>query len=467
MLFTAPAFIFVFLPLSVIFCLMLGEKIRRVGLALVGAAFYILLNISTPVNLIWVPLLIIYAYFSARLIASVKKSFLGVVLGVVPLIWLVLIRQLAYYDAGYAYPVGITLPVMCVSAYIWDVHYGDKVENNFARLLVYFLYFPIMIVGPFVGYSEFSSLLDEKYERIGLENISIGIRLYAVGFIKRIAVGAVLIDGYAKIFEYSWEAPDFAIIFLLLLLIYFGVFFSFSGYLDMAVGISQMYGVRLSPVMANPLTVATTGEYSRTLFGSVREWTERYVIIPLSRRGGKNISTPLKIALYALCTVAVIRTDIISLMIAGVLFVFSLVSSCLKLDKKYKEGRTGIRVVFGAVTVVVLGAFWLFMTIGTLERTIWDYLADMYSGNAEYQTDMVLISFSALKYLCVFVIALVTLLPQAKWLAKRHEAWNDRQRAVADYIWLGILLALFIFTIVFFLPQYDEYDYMPFRYIII
>ncbi len=467
MLFTAPAFMFVFLPLSIIFCAVFGKGRRRLCLTLVCVMYYILANVSTPINLVWLPILTVYAYCSGRLMSSVKTKKIGILLGAVPLVWLILMRQLVYYGGAYAYPVGMTLPSMCVAAYIWDVTYGEEAEVRFFDLWLYLNYFPIMLVGPFVGYADFRKCCEDGGMAQGLEGCSSGIRLFAVGVIKRIAVGAVLIEGYDKIFAYSWESPNLAIILFLLVLIYFGVFFSLSGYYDMAVGISRMYGIRMDAVRANPFKVATVNEYSKTLFGSARLWTRRYIISPIEEIKDGAFPAWLKAALYAVCTVLFIRTDLASMTLLIPLVAFSFASGLLRLDKSYKMGRTGLRAVFGVLTLLVIGVFWAFITIGASGELLFEYLDDITSGNAEYQTDMVLISFSALKYLCVILVGLVTLVPCTDWIMKIYEGLNDKRRALADYGSLAVLLVLFLFTVIFFLPAYPMYNDVPFEYIMI
>ncbi len=467
MLFTSPAFMFVFLPLSMMFCALLGKRHRRLSLVAVCTVYYFVFNIGAPINLVWLPLLTVYAYFAGQLVYLKPKKGVAVFLGLVPLVYLILMRQLAYYGADYVYPVGITLPSMCVAAYIWDIAYGERAESNFLRLWQYFCYFPVMLVGPFISYSEFSELHGSESSCITLEGCSSGIRLFAVGFIKRIAVGATLIGGYGKIFAYSWESPNLAIILLLLVLIYFGAFFSLSGYYDMAVGLSRMYGISLCAVRANPFKVATVNEYSKTLFGSARAWTGKYILSPLAVHRGKQIPRWLSVGICVICTVIFIRADYVSLSLIVPLAAFALISSFLKLDKSYKVGRTGLRAVFGVVTVLVIGAFWVFITIGALEPSLFEYLEDITSGNAEYQTDMVLISFSALKYLCVILIGLLLVIPDTDWIMRKYTRLSERRRALADYGALAAILMLFMFAVMFFLPQYPMYSYKPFEYIVI
>ena len=162
---------------------------------------------------------------------------------------------------------------------------------------------------------------------ITLSRLASGIRYFVLGFIKRIAVGAVLIDGYKKIFTYSWEAPNFMVIFLLLILVYFGVYFSLTGYYDMATGLSRMYGINAPAIEANPLKNATVNEYSHSLLGNVREWSERYVIRPIEQGRSKKLSRLAKISVICLCAVAFVRTELITLVSVIPLIAFSFASA--------------------------------------------------------------------------------------------------------------------------------------------
>ncbi len=468
MLFTAPAFMFVFLPLALLFCVIFGKNRKKLCLGTVCAVFHILLNMDTPMNLAWLPLLIVYAYFASQLLALKRTKLLGALLGIVPLVWLVLMRQLAYFATDvYTYPVGITLPALCAAAYIWDVAYGETPERDFRELWLYLTFFPIMVIGPFLTYTRFKSLTEGDCICISLERMSSGITIFAAGFIKRIAVGATLMEGYGKIFAYSWESPNLAIIILLLALIYFGVFFSVSGYYDMATGISRMFGVDVPEIKANPLKVATVNEYSKTLFGNIREWSDSYVVRPIERARGKNASAFLKISACCVCTVVFLRSEPVMLALCVPLIAFSLASAGLKLDKSYKTGRSGLRALFAMVTIAVIGAFWVFVTMGGGTPSVFDYIGEIGFDNAEYQTDMVLVSFSGVKFLCVALIALILLLPRTDWVLRIYEGSSDRVRSIVDHGELVLLLGSFVFTAVFFLPQFSAYNYAPFGYIII
>ena len=464
MMITAPVFLFAFLPFSVLFYVLFGKNRKKLCLGIVCAVYHVLFNMHDPINILWLPLLIAFSYFAARAVSG-KKKVIAVALGAIPVLWLVIMRALEYSRYfEFVYPIGITLPALCAAAYVWDVAYGDEPELNIGNLALYLGFFAILLVGPFVGYSGFKRLSDSDNMEVTLSRCSSGIGMLALGFIKRIAVGAVLIDGYSRIFEYSWDAPNLAIIVLLVVLIYFGSFFSISGYYDMAVGLSRIYGLDLHAVSANPLAVATVGEYSASLFGSVREWSRKYILTPVEMATGKSMSGLIGIAVTCVCVMVFLRTSLDMLLLALPLIAFAYASMRLGVDGTQKKSRHGVRALWGLLTVLVIGVMWIFITMSG--RAPLD-ISSITFENAEYQTDLVLMTFSGLKYLFVVILAIACLVPGSKIAGRIYSRLGRRACAVVDYGSMLMLLVMFVFAVMFFLPQFEIYDTKPFVYIVV
>ena len=74
MMITAPAFLFAFLPFSVIFCVLFGKNRKKLCLSIVCAVYYVLFNMHAPINMLWLPLLIAFSYFAARAVSGKKKA---------------------------------------------------------------------------------------------------------------------------------------------------------------------------------------------------------------------------------------------------------------------------------------------------------------------------------------------------------------------------------------------------------
>ena len=467
MLFTSPAFMFLFLPMAMIFYVLFGKRRKKICLGIICVVYHVLLNTSSPENLLWLPLLTVYAFFAGELCALKRKRAIAVILGIVPVIWLIIMRQLAYYGGDeMIYPIGITMPSLCAAAYVfdsWDDTF-DNIRNSggkWKRLVDFFgyiIFFPLMILGPFLSYEKFTRLTSDDRLVMSLDRTASGVRYFAMGFIKRIAIGAVLIEGYGKIFAYSWESPNLAIIVFLLVILYFGVFFAVSGYYDMSAGLCLMFGAEMPRIEGNPLKVATVNEYSKQLFPNVREWSDRYVVAPIgSSLGGGQLGL-LRMTSCCICTIIFVRTDFQTLVLCIPLIAFSVALAALKLDRGHKHGRAGLRTLFGGLTILVLGAFWVFITIGGGENDITELIELISFGNAEYQLDMILISFSGLKYLFVSVVAFVLLLPRSERVGKLYGRMSQRARAITDYVGMTVVLVVFVFSVMFFLPDFAKYN---------
>jgi hypothetical protein len=414
--------------------------------------------------MIWLPLLIIYTYFAQKTSAKYGKVWLTALLCVVPFVGLVGVRTLAYmHIQGFVYPVGITMPVLFSISYMWDCR-EDGAKRDMFSLASYICFFPLKILGPIVCYNDFCRITDNENIDFSLYSVADGVRLYAIGFVKRIAVGAVLVEGYQRIFTYSWDSPSLVTLMLLLVLIFFGVFFAVSGYYDMGVGIARMFGFKIAEVNVNPFTVATVNEYSAGLFGSLRVWVKKYVLMPFRKDGGKPLPNTVKMVAYCIFTVVIIRSDLSALLLCIPLSLFSLASAKLGLAKERgRKNRTGLRLLFGFLTMLVMATLWVFFTIGN--GGIFEDVGSSL-GNAEYQTDMMLISFSWIKYLLVILLGACTVVPRTDTAIKISAGLSPRLRAVRDYGSMVIMLVIFIFTAMFFLPQFEIYNTVPFHYIV-
>lgn len=468
MLFTAPAFVFLFLPLAVIFCALFGKRRKKLCLAIVCAVYYFMLYISEPLNMLWLPLLILYSYLAGRAVRALPRRLLAAVLCALPVLWLLVMRNLAYLELdGFSYPVGMTLPALSAAAYVWTSLDDGEETVGLPSLALYLSFFPIMLIGPFLTCGEFCRVVEAKREELTFSELSEGIGIFALGFIKRIAVGAVLVEGYGLIFARSWESPSVAIVPILLLLIYFGTFFSVVGYYDMGVGIARMLGVRVPVRRVNPFTLVTVNEYSQEVFGGVRKWSELCITRPIASAFGKSPSRTLGIFVYCVCTVIFISAKPRILSLAVPLIAFSCASASLGLEKSRRGGRTGLRALFGVLTVLVVGAFWVFITMSGGDSSVLEYIDEITMNNAEYQTDMLLIAVSGKKYLFVALLGIATVIPWTGFAKKRYAALSDRACAVLDYGSMALLLVAFSLTVVFFLPQLEQYAYKPFTYIVI
>ena len=203
----------------------------------------------------------------------------------------------------------------------------------------------------------------------------------------------------------------------------------------MAAGLSQIYGIDIPEVKSNPFKVATVSEYSDALFSGVKVWSDRYIVSPLVKLTGNNGGGFVSLFVMCVCICVFVRSELTVIALAVPLSLLALASSRLGIEKK--KGHSGVRILFGVITVMVIGAFWVFVVMSGQPQFFG--IDDITFENAEYQTDVVLMSFSGLKYLVVIAVGLATLLPNTEWPARVYSRLGKKFRALCDY---GIMISL-------------------------
>ncbi|HOO62116.1 MAG TPA: MBOAT family O-acyltransferase [Bacillota bacterium] len=300
MSFTSVFFLIVFLPVSVLCHYFAKEKYRNIWLVFVSIAFYFWAGLSFLVILLASALV---AYGIGLGIGKVKKiagkrALLGVGLvfhiGVL-FYFKYLFTAITYFLAVVKYtghtmtidftspllPLGISFYTFSMISYIVDVYWEKvKVNRNFGIALLYFSFFPRVVQGPIMRYSDFEGQLQGR--QVTEEMLYHGIERFIIGMAKKL----IIADQLVKVVDYAFDnsgaigtAPAWIGILAYLLQLYF----DFSGYSDMALGLGSMFGFKLPENFRYPYLSASCAEYWRRWHISLGEWLRDYVYMPMSR----------------------------------------------------------------------------------------------------------------------------------------------------------------------------------------
>ncbi len=184
-------------------------------------------------------------------------------------------------------PIGISFFTFQILSYVVDVYRQEvKIENNFLTFVMYVAMFPQLIAGPIVRYSEIESEVHKRTHTI--EKFANGVERFIFGFSKKLILAntagyvytQLLLDGRDQI---SVIGAWFAIIMYTL-----QIYFDFSSYSDMAIGLSQMFGFSTFPENFNyPYLSKSIGEFWRRWHMTLGRFFKDYVYIPL---GGSRVS---------------------------------------------------------------------------------------------------------------------------------------------------------------------------------
>ena len=301
MLFSSIVFLFTFLPAVVILYYLLPVRFRNVILLLASLVFYAW---GEPVYLFLMLLSILFNYFSGLDIArnlqdkrAAKRSLVFnliinlAVLGFFKYEGFVLdtlngILPVHISDHALPLPIGISFYTFQILSYIIDVYRGNvKVQTNLPNFALYVTMFPQLIAGPIVQYAD----VDEQLASREVSRTKFGEG--SMYFIRGLAKKVLLANTSGMIFtEVSGLAKGNIAVMTAWLGAFaymFQIYFDFSGYSDMAIGLGKMFGFEFNMNFNYPYVSKSITEFWRRWHISLSSWFRDYVYIPL---GGNRVS---------------------------------------------------------------------------------------------------------------------------------------------------------------------------------
>lgn len=178
-------------------------------------------------------------------------------------------------------PLGISFYTFQAISYLVDVYWGKiESENNFLKFSLYMIYFPKILQGPIIRYGEMKDAFFGEHKFI-YEDFVDGLVRTAWGYFKKL----VIADCFIVFIRYAFDNPtsisafeSVVVIFLYLIQDYC----DFSGYMDISIGVSSCYGVKLPENFNHPYFARSIDEYWRRWHMTLGQWFKDYVFYPLS-----------------------------------------------------------------------------------------------------------------------------------------------------------------------------------------
>lgn len=177
-----------------------------------------------------------------------------------------------------ALPIGISFYTFQILSYVVDVYRGSvPAQKSFLKLGTYIAMFPQLIAGPIVRYAEIAPQLDSR--QTTLEDVSSGACRFVIGLSKKVLLANVL---YELITTFQ-QSRDLSVLYFWLYAVSFALqlYFDFSGYSDMAIGLGRIFGFRFSENFNYPYISASITEFWRRWHISLSSFFRDYVYIPL------------------------------------------------------------------------------------------------------------------------------------------------------------------------------------------
>ena len=187
-------------------------------------------------------------------------------------------------------PVGISFYTFQSMSYTIDVYRGDvQATRSFAKFAAYVAMFPQLIAGPIVRYRELDQELEQLPRRLHLESLSNGIQIFLFGLFKKVLVADTLGALVNPLLTRHTELTS-ADAWMAVLGYTFQLYFDFSGYSDMALGLGAMLGFRFPRNFHNPYQALNPQDFWRRWHITLSRWLRDYLYIPLggNRRGARR-----------------------------------------------------------------------------------------------------------------------------------------------------------------------------------
>ena len=297
MVFSSITFIFYFLPIVLAIYYIVPHKFKNIVLLVASLLFYFY---GEPKYILFMVISIIITYIFGILINKYRKYdkiflILSIFINVGILVYFkytnFIIQNINLWlskkiDFIYvALPIGISFYTFQLISYIVDVYRKDvDVQKNFFNLAMYISLFPQLIAGPIVRYSTIEKQITQRTHTF--LKFSIGVRRFIVGLGKKVLIANVL----GELCSVFLNSNDNSVLFYWLYAIsnMLQIYFDFSGYSDMAIGLGKMFGFEFTENFNYPYISSNVREFWKRWHISLSSWFRDYIYIPL---GGNRVST--------------------------------------------------------------------------------------------------------------------------------------------------------------------------------
>lgn len=291
MVFTDLIFLFCFLPISVLLTKQTRNiKLQNILLVVFSLLFYAW---SNPIYVVLLILSILWNYFTAFELEAQDdektKKILLIVSVVVNLFILGFYKYTGFLmdilhiqsNLKIALPVGLSFFTFSELSYIFDVYNGkSKPQKNIILFTLYVSFFGKISMGPIVSYHEMEDQLTNR--TFSKAQYASGIVLFSKGLIKKI----LLADQLSYVYSILQNNTSTLGVWLLAISYMLQIYFDFSGYSDMAIGLSRFFGFDFKPNFDHPYTATSVQDFWRKWHISLSQWFRDYLYIPL---GGNRV----------------------------------------------------------------------------------------------------------------------------------------------------------------------------------
>jgi alginate O-acetyltransferase complex protein AlgI len=309
MVFTSPTFLFAFLPIALLTYYILPKKYKNTHLLFSSLLFYawgeltfvLVLLISISLNYIFGRLIHQYTHIKTLLFAGVALN-LSILIFYKYLHFILLNFNIdSTFSQSIHLPLGISFFTFQAISYLVDIRKGRAdVQKNIVDLGVYISFFPQLIAGPIVRYNHIAKQLKTRIHNNEL--FVAGVERFSYGLAKKLIIANALGAVADPIFALDSSQISFSLAWLAIICYALQIYFDFSGYSDMAIGLGRMFGFRFQENFNYPYIATSLKDFWQRWHISLSAWFRDYLYIPLGGNQKGNIRTYINLFIvFILC----------------------------------------------------------------------------------------------------------------------------------------------------------------------
>lgn len=392
MLFSSMTFVFMFLPIVLALYLISKKQLHNPILLIASIIFYAW---GEPKYLAIMLLTIIVNYFGAILIDKNKNNinrskivlFITVILNLGCLIYFKYFNFLIenfnnvfnanIHPVDVIMPIGISFYTFQALSYVIDVFRGDcKVQKDIYKLALYICLFPQLIAGPIVKYHDVSEQIDTR--EVNFEKVNLGVKRFIIGLSKKMLIANTMGAIADKIFIQDPTCFSHGIAWIGSLAYTFQLYFDFSGYSDMAIGLGLIFGFKFMENFNYPYISKSITEFWRRWHISLSTWFKQYVYIPLGGNRCSKLKTLRNLGIVFLLTGiwhGAEWTFVIWGIWHGLFIIFEKLIDIKNFEQKYQSSWVKVLQHGYCILVFIIG--WVMFRADSMEYA-WKYLMNMF-----------------------------------------------------------------------------------------
>ena len=463
MLFTSISFLYYFLPIVIILYFIVPKKFKNFILFLSSIFFYFC---GEPIYTFLMIGEIFIAYVGARYLEKHRKKSILVSLLAIHIGALGLFKYSDFTINNInqifgskipllklALPIGISFYTFQIISYVVDVYRGKvKAQKSFLKLATYVSLFPQLIAGPIVRYETIEKELDSRTSNF--ENFAYGVRRFVIGLGKKVLIANMLgelCDGFSTTNEKS-------ILFYWIFAISYSlqIYFDFSAYSDMAIGLGRMFGFHFLENFNYPYISKSITEFWRRWHMSLSSWFRDYVYIPLGGNRKETIILVRNIFIVWALT-GIWHGANWTFVIWGLMFGIMLIIEKLFLTKHLEKMPSILQRIYVLFTVMISFIIFNANSIGEA----WNNIIGLFGANGESLINASTVYYLK-SYLVVLVIAIIGSTPFLKNIIEKLKTKTNANKIINLLEPIAMASILIIVTAYLVDNSYNPFLYFRF-----